>query len=193
MARPSRKKERQSQILDAYEHCIALYGLEGATLELIAEQAGLARALIRHNVGNREDLRDALVRRFVNRSSKYMSSLVERLPSVGRVEALVEWLFDPKYSDPSLVLVSSALINAGASDPKLARKMRKWSRDFVDNLARTLSEEFPQETEDAAQAVAAGLAGIYFNVESMTPLGPMQDLSDASKDAALRLISTLKN
>jgi AcrR family transcriptional regulator len=192
VARPSRKEERQSQILDAYEHCIGIYGLEGATLERIADEAGLARALIRHNIGNRDDLLDALVKRFVRRSSKSMSSLVDNLPENRRTEALIDWLFAEGYSDPRLALVSGALIAAAANEPKLAKKMRKWSRDFVKDLAVILASEFPQEKDGAINAVATGLAGIFFNVESLTPMGPMSDLADASKEAGARLLSTLK-
>jgi AcrR family transcriptional regulator len=193
VARPSRKKERQSQILDAYEKCIGIYGLEGATLERIAEEAGLARALIRHNVGNREDLLDALVSRFIVNSSKSATSLIDNLPVENRSEAMIEWLFAPGYTDPGLVLVSNALINAAINDPKLGRKMRKWSRDFVKRLAQVLEEEFPKENDQSIQAVAAGLVGIYFNVESLTPLGAMPELHGASKEAAFRLLSTLKS
>ena len=55
MARPSVKEERREQILTAYEQCVARYGVEGATLDKVAEEAGLARPLIRHNIGNREE------------------------------------------------------------------------------------------------------------------------------------------
>ena len=43
MGRPSIKAERREQILDAYETCVARFGVGGASLEKIAETAGLAR------------------------------------------------------------------------------------------------------------------------------------------------------
>ncbi|MEO1142890.1 MAG: TetR/AcrR family transcriptional regulator, partial [Pseudomonadota bacterium] len=63
MARPDIKESRREQIIDAFEFCVARYGVEGATLAKTAEQAGLARPLVRHNVGNRDDLVDALTKR----------------------------------------------------------------------------------------------------------------------------------
>ena len=38
MPRPSVKAERTEEILDAFERCVARYGVEGSTLERIAEQ-----------------------------------------------------------------------------------------------------------------------------------------------------------
>ena len=80
MPRRSLKEERRSQILDAFEICVARYGVEGATLERVAEEAGLARPLIRHNVGNREDLLDALLERYLESSEHSMRQLLAALP-----------------------------------------------------------------------------------------------------------------
>ena len=74
MARPSLKKERTDQILDALERCLAGYGLEGATQDRIAEEAGLARPLIRHNVGNRDDMLRLGLDRFIRRSDRELDA-----------------------------------------------------------------------------------------------------------------------
>ena len=131
MPRPSLKSERKDQILDAYETCVARYGVEGASLEKIAETAGIARPLIRHNVGNREDLLNALVERFLARSDSKMSSMIAALPEKETIPVLIDWLFDPKYSDTQTVLVAEALIAASQNDKAIARKMRAWTKRFI--------------------------------------------------------------
>ncbi len=193
MPRPSLKEERRAQILDAYESCVARYGVEGATLERIAEEAGLARALIRHNVGNREDLLAALMDRFEKHSVKAMEDTYRYLPDENRLQTLVDWLFDPRYADPTQVLVSEALISAAPQHPRIAKAMRKWLDDFVADLAAVIAEAYPKAKKDHVQAVAAGLTGIYFNVDSTTPLGKMPGLTKASKHAALLLVDSLEN
>ena len=80
MPRPSVKTERTAEILDAFERSVARFGVEGSTLERIAEEAGLRRSLLRHYVGNRDDLLDALVERFLERSSREMDVLFAALP-----------------------------------------------------------------------------------------------------------------
>ena len=193
MPRPSLKEERREQILDAYEHCVARFGLEGATLEVTAKQAGLARALIRHNVGNRADLKEALIERFLTRSRSSLDDLIDALPRRNRLAVLVEWLFDPDYLDPGTVVLSEALIAASADDPPLARKMRGWTTDFVAAVENAIRQDYPDASEATVTAVAAGVTGIYFNIESLAPLGDMPGLLDASKQAALLLIATLED
>lgn len=192
MPRPSVKEQRSAQILDAFEICVARFGVEGATLERIAEEAGLARALIRHNVGNKDDLLDALTERFFERSAQSMKKFIAMLPAKNRSQTMVDWLLEPGTGDAQSVLVSEALIAAGANDPPLARRMRKWTRGFIEDIASVLREDHPKADEQSISAVAAGITGIYFNVESTIPLGPMSDVIEASRDAAHRLLKSLE-
>ena len=138
MGRPSIKAERTAEILDAYEQCVARFGIDGATLERVAKQAGLARALIRHNVGNRDDLFDALVERFFDVSEQRIRDLIDALPDSGRARALVDVLFDIRHSNDTHVLVAEALIAAAADRPALAGRMKDWVADFVAAIASVL-------------------------------------------------------
>jgi len=192
MPRPSLKKERREQIFIAFETCVARFGIEGATLERIAEEAGLARALIRHNVGNKEDLVNGLVERFLARSKASSAAMLASLPESGQLTTLVEWLFDPTYSDPQLVLISEALIAASADDHILAKKMRKWTTDFVTSIETVILKDYPNANNEQVIAVAAGITGIYFTVESMSPLGGIKGLAESSKDAVKILINSLE-
>ena len=191
MPRPALKEERREQILQAFERCVAYYGLEGATLERIAAEAGLARALIRHNIGNREELTAALIERFFKRSDEQWNSLVEALPEKNKSKALIEYLFDSRYSDPQLVLLTEALIAGGAQDKKLAKRLRDWIDRSLDVIADVLEQEAPNADHRQIEASAAGILGIYFNVDSFALIGDMSRLRNASKAAALSLLENL--
>ncbi|MEV0585321.1 TetR family transcriptional regulator [Nonomuraea sp. NPDC050310] len=41
-----------------FTRCVARYGLDGATLQRVADEAGTARGHICHHAGNREELRE---------------------------------------------------------------------------------------------------------------------------------------
>ena len=192
MARPTLKLERRTQILDAFEACVARYGVEGATLAKTADEAGLARPLVRHNIGNRDDLLKALIDRYLKNSRDKMTALFEALPDDGAVDMLIEWLFDPQYSDAKLVQVASALIMASNDNPDLAGKMRRWLDEFISSLNDQLAKEFPHADPAKVAAVAAGVTGIYFNVEALYPLGDVQALFASSKQAAFILIRSLE-
>jgi AcrR family transcriptional regulator len=178
-------------VLDAFEICVARHGVEGATLERVAEEAGLARALIRHNVGNRDDLLTAMVERFLDRARQETNEMIAALPERRRLETLVDWLFDPRYSDTHTVRVSDALVTAAAGDPVLAKRMRDWTLDFTRALERVLAEARPKAPKADCAAVAAGITGLYFSVESLAPLGGIKPFRKASKDATMLLLNAL--
>ena len=192
MARPTLKHERRTQILDAFEVCVSRYGVEGATLAKTADEAGLARPLVRHNIGNRDELLRALVDRYLNTSHDKMTALFDALPEENAAATLIEWLFDPLKSDPKLVKVASALISASSADAYVAQKMRQWLDGFVSRLNDQLSGEFPHADPTEVAAVAAGVTGIYFNVEALYPLGDVQALLASSKRSAFVLIESLE-
>lgn len=192
MARPELKDARRAQILDAFEVCVARYGVEGATLAKTAEQAGLARPLVRHNVGNREELIDALVERFLERSREKMQAFVDALPANDKARHAVEWLFDPQYADTQLVQVAYALITFSADNAEMAEKMQAWVADFEERLTRLIADDHPQADPERIAAVANGIMGIYFNVESLSVLGHSDALSASSKQAALILLDALE-
>ncbi len=191
MARPSIKEERRDQILSAFEACVVRFGLEGATLERIAEEADLARALIRHNVGNRDDLLNGLVERFLARSRAATDAMISGLPNRRQTIALIERLFDTDDFDEDLMLLAEALIAEAANDKQLAAKMRRWTAGFVAAIEQVVQDEFPRASKTDVAAVAAGITGIYFNVVSLWPLGEMPKLLKASKRAALLLVGSL--
>jgi len=192
LARPDIKDDRREQILDAFETCVARYGVEGATLGKTAEIAGLARPLIRHNVGNRDDLLNALTDRFLARSRSSTAALIAMLPQENRISALVDILFDPQYANPQSVLVFNALSAAALENQDLGNHLQLWLREFVEVLAGEISAAFPGAEPEDVRAVAAGITGIYFNVEALHPIRLPASFSLASKRAAQLLLSTLK-
>ena len=193
MPRPSVKAERTEEILDAFERCVARFGVEGSTLERIAEEAGLRRSLLRHYVGNRDDLLDALVARFLDRSGRESDALFAALPAEGRADALIDFLFDESYADAQAVLVADALVAASAHRPELGPKLRAWIEAFTGRIAEELARAFPAAATEACESVAAGLVGIYFTLDSLAPLGPMGRFRAGSLAAARRLVAGLES
>ncbi len=193
MGRPSLKNERAAEILAAYESCVARFGIDGATLERVADEAGLARPLIRHNVGNRDDLLQALIDRFFAQSFERAQSMLRELPEENPAEAMVDRLFSGPSRDHKSVLVAEALIAAAATRAPLAKRMRQWLDDYVQTLATALRAQFPKAPEKDVQAAAAGIIGIHFNVDSMAMLGSMPDFETGSRAAALMLVAALED
>ena len=191
MPRPSLKAQRSVEILDAYERCVSRYGVEGATLEKIAKEAQLQRSLLRHNVGNRDDLLYALVDRFIPKTMNNSKLLESYISNKTTPKEFINYLFDESYSDKQSVLVAMALIIAAPNYPKIRPRLQKWSEDFTSSIIRALKQINPNAKPSDYRIIAAGLVGIYFNVESLRPLGPMKKFRNNSKIAAIRLIESI--
>ena len=193
MGRPSVQAQRKEEILAAFEVCVARYGVEGATLERIAEQAGLARPLIRHHMGNREDLIDSLADRFFAKSSEQAQTWSALFSEEDAAITMIDLLFDPKAHNWESVMVAEALIGASATRPELAKSMARWVQKFRNLVATQLQKSYPHASKTAVRVAATGILGIYFNVDSLEPLGAMGTLRKDSKEAAKLLVSSLAN
>lgn len=192
MARPSNKEEKAELILDAFERCIAKYGVEGTTLKLVAEEASMARALLRHHVGNREELIDAVVRRFIDRSAALNQELLSYLPEKKRVPMLLSLLFAAENLDyTNDILVAEALMNAAQTRPELARQLRQWYVDFENIVIDELRQAYSIAPMGDVRAVATGVVGIYFSVYSIAGLGQAEQMLRQSRCACEKLIGTL--
>ncbi|MEM8563386.1 MAG: TetR/AcrR family transcriptional regulator [Pseudomonadota bacterium] len=191
MPRPSLKSERTDQILDALEICLVRYGLEGATQERIAAQAGLARALIRHNVGNRDDMLRLGLDRFTARSDEQLQALFGELPETGRAEVLLDWLFDPRFFDAHSVRVLESLSHWAADRSDARALVVSWTERFIDAVAEQLLLAFPNSKASDRDTVATCITGLYFQLASLLALGLTRSVQQRSVAAGRRLLAML--
>ena len=193
MGRPSLKEQRSAEILDAFGRCVARYGVEGSTLERIAEEAGVKRTILRHYVGNRNDLISALSIRIEREFHCRTEALFNMLPSTRRISRLIDALFDPaNQTDSNDVAIAQALISASDLYPDTAARLSSWVQRFDELLCAELIAEYPKASQSAIQAVSFGILGIYFNADALAPLRLPGRFNTAAKAAARRLIGTLE-
>ncbi len=192
MGRPSKKEERTEEILNAFYRCVARYGLEGSTLEHIAEESGLKRSLVRHFVGNREELVQLLVDRVLQQSAAQWQAMIGSLPAEQRPQALLDTLFCDQYSDAEYVLVIESLIFSAGRDPVLQQRMQQWLQGFTDDIAEILQGDYPTAEASTLAAVAYGIVSIYFNLDSLAPLGMNAQYRQPARTAAGFLLDRLQ-
>ena len=166
-------------------------GLEGATLEKLSEYSGLARPLVRHHAGNRYELLDALTDRFFARSSELLTGMEETLTPQRAAADLLDTLFMSYQDDVEQVLLAEALLAASRRDEALAKRMWGWFEEFVDFVAAQIRKQYPAVDDAPVREVAIGITGIYFNADSLKPLGASEAVAQASRRAARKLLSTL--
>lgn len=192
MARPSVTAERREEILAAFARCVARDGVEGASLQQVAEEAGLARALLRHHVGNREDMILALAERFCRDSLAEMAALIALLPNKNRLAKLIDALFTADYASSAQELqIGDALITAAGNRPALRKLLRGWYDAFEEIIAGELRQAYPKAMKAARTEVATAIVAMAFCADSLTPLGDVRDIFARARRAALRLAATL--
>ena len=190
MGRPSVQAQRKEEILDAFESCVARFGIEGATLERIAEISGLARPLIRHHAGNRDDLIDALFERFQSQSSHAAKDLLQDLPAQDASLVLLDRLFDTS-GDQTSILLAESFIAHSTFNPDVAEAMSEWVSSYTGLICDVLATDFTKAEPSDIRIVAPGVLGLQLNLTSLAPFLSLKEFSEESKAAAMRLIHTL--
>lgn len=192
VGRPSNRDERYGQVMEAFVRCVARMGLEGATLSTIAQEAGLTRPLIRHHLGNRDDMIKSLQDYVLGEFDSGAKVLVNMLPATGAATAMVDILFsDMSATSPDLIMAFAALTAKAAEDDALKEACRKSVLRFETQVAEVLGHSYPEAQEGRRKIAAHGIVALYFNSASLNPLEMPEDWRKLSKTIATSLCETL--
>ncbi len=192
MPRKSLSEERTAQILDAMERCVAQLGLAGTSLEQVAQEAGVKRSILRHYVGNRDELILAMAHRLTDRYREQLRQLSDYVGDVRRVDRLVDALFVPTSDQSSQdVVLVEALIAASEDDDEIRSLMTALTEETIEAVRGVLRFEYPDSSARTLWEVAYGVVGVYFNYESLHPLTLPRRHRSAAMACVRRLISTL--
>lgn len=194
MARPSLKAEKTEHILQAYEQCIGLYGVEGATLQKVAEEADMARPLLRHYVGNQEDLLAQSISRFFERQAENRAGF----QNIDSVDVMLDVLFDRDYLNQSGnhavndIMIASAFTLAAQRNPNIHEKMQAWFAQHKVDIKTVLVSLFPDADKHHIDKVIVGLIGIFFNLYAMQPVDNSDEFFKHSRAVAALLLERVE-
>ena len=189
MARPSVAEERTKQIVDATIRTIAAHGISGASLERIAEEAGMSRGHVRHFVGNREELLRESARRFY-----YEGAEGESILPLGTadVAGALDFLFGDEFAAPGNEnAVVLGFVEAARTDPVLAGLLVSAYQGTHGALGALLATEHPDVDAEACASVAYGVVGIALHNVFLSDIASAATGTATARAAAERLIATL--
>ena len=193
MPRPALTEERTTLILDAFARCVARQGLDATSLENVADEAGVKRSILRHYIGNRDDLVQALVHRVLSNYRKDVAVMVASLPSQRTAHGLLDYLFwDGDEATGVDVQVVEAMIAASGRDDRLRDMLKTWIDEFNQVIAEILARDYPGAETQRCWDVAYGVVSIYYNHEALAPLHLPNKYRLAARQSAEALIETLK-
>lgn len=154
MSRSSVASQRREQVLAAFARCVARSGFAGTSLEDVAAEAGLARGHARHYLGNRHDQVVALCE-WVNAADQQDFDKISAAEDRARVDAVMHYLFDPSFYEPSEDLsVFLALFEEARRDDVLRKMFLDGYQEILDSTRRALTASRPALAPQAARDVA---------------------------------------
>ncbi|TPH15719.1 TetR/AcrR family transcriptional regulator [Litorilituus lipolyticus] len=171
MGRPSLAALRVEEILDALEACIIEKGIQGASLESIADKAGFKRSILRHYIGNRDDIICALSVRWSEFYARQWLELLTWLPEVNRAESFIETIFNVESKEEvNKTIIGEALFSEAKRLKPIKRDQEKIMADFIKHFSDVLVSDYPTSDANSIELVSHGVYANYLLAESFLPL-----------------------
>lgn len=191
MARPSLAPQRIEEILNALEECILKYGIQATSLENIAETAGMKRTILRHYIGNRDDIICALSKRWRDKYSEQWQQLMPWLPTTNRSEAMIEALFTVGSAERvSATIIGEAIFSEAKRLSVIKEDQQHIMLEFHQYVSDALKVDYPDASDDKISLVSQGIYASYLMAESLLPLKLIEQVHQLKLSAKL-LCSTL--
>ena len=157
MGRKDLTEQRHEDILDAFEQCLIKYGLEESTLERVAQEAGKSRNIIRHYIGNREDLIAAFVERILLRIKQVSEEILANTPKQKLIPNVLDFLFEERKADAPPDLgerMLGGMWHIREQSPKVQQALLNFYQEFEKILTDGLKQLYPDIPLKKCQEVA---------------------------------------
>jgi len=191
MPRPSLKETRSEEILAAFMRCVARFGLDGSTLKRISDEGGIGRPLLRHYLGNRDQMVTRLLEYVAKKFEQISQEMIADLPKTSRLDALLDSLFSNDKHSADNAAVFQALVAASDRHPEIRPALLDFVHGFEKRIADEILLEKPHADAENIEIAASGLTAIYFNIDAITPLNPDKTWCSRQKSAAQMLLKGL--
>lgn len=190
MGRKSIAEERREEILAAFERCIGRYGLD-VPLERIAEEAGVQRSLIRHYLGNRDEVVEQMIARI---AEDYPQRIAAQLTPA--LEQGAAGLLDLFFGESAIALEWDEVIHAVVSGAhgrhaQAKRRLAQMCVVIIERTAAALAQLYPQAPEEACYETAYAILCLTYANEDLRWLGLDLRHSAMARSQAEHLISAL--
>jgi AcrR family transcriptional regulator len=182
--------QRTEEILDAFEVCILSHGITDTSLKVLAEQAQMKRTILRHYIGNRDQIIELLGERWFDHFAAQWQQTLHDLPVENRLEVLIDRLFSERDSDNTQsMIIKEALFVEARRLPGLKVKLQKLMAQFIEAVSAEIQQHTPKLKADTTIDMAHGIYGIYMMSESLVALNLPENISKLKNAAHLLLDS----
>lgn len=190
MPRHSLIDQRRPEILEAFARCIGRLGIAGTSLEAVATEAGMRRSILRHFVGNRDDLLIETARYVAKEVERNLPELVDRLRS-DSASKMVANLFELGDESGDWIRIFDVFVAEGGRDPRVAAIIEPAFDNSIRAWADCLGHMYPGASADRSRAVASGLMALRTQAVCRRHLGRIEGSTVAERVGAELLLGSL--
>lgn len=193
MPRKSLAKQRREELLDAFERCIVKYGLEGTSLEQVATEADMTRSIIRHYIGNRDKLVEALIERIIRQYTEQLTSAYEGISP----EQSIQYSLDSMFSEQETMssrdkIIIDVLMTAKERYPEAKKMLIQMFEALVKSFADDLKKVYKKASKEQCRQVSYAIICMSEMHESFMWLGMKKQYHQDARAMAETLLKTLE-
>jgi len=182
MGRKNLKEKRSSEIIAALERCIEKRGLESTTLEQVAEEAGTSRRIIRHYLGNREEMILTAINQIEKKHMDLAMEVMGDFQSEARLKSALNYLFGEKFNSlPLNNLLARLLASAVRGDDVIQGAMKRIYNKFQSTIEDELKRAFPRTERKDCRKAAFTIMTLAFGSGWMMQIGFSKQLTENNK------------
>ncbi len=148
------------------------FGFQGTTLQQIADEAGVKRTILRHFIGNRDEIVSALIDRLDEKYDQKRFAFLKEQDAINLAEALVEYFIDVWFEfgrdDDTLF---QELITASERDENLRAKLFASYQSLETSISVELVRSYPHVRVEKCRTIAHSIMSLAFGHTTMAWLG----------------------
>lgn len=188
MGRRDLSDERRPQIIEAARRAIARYGIEGATQERIAAEAGMSRQHIRYYLGNREELLDAVWETTMRRYLAGVDTASADAAETGDPRAAIAAFLDESFGYEEDDIVVHSFVGESRRDERIRARTTE-TYDHVERVAAELARRaVPGRSDEEVALVAHSVTALAMGAMMLDLLDPDAPRGDRLAEVARRLL-----
>jgi AcrR family transcriptional regulator len=195
MGRKSLAEQRCTDILEAFERCIEKYGFAESSLERVAEEAGKSRNIIRHYIGNRDQLIATYVRHVVDKLRLMATEISTTFPKEQLIPYVLDYLFwehiDDEEDDP-VGRTISGLWQAKQNNRAAQQILLDFYRDFEDIFTQGLAQLYPRARPAQCLVVAYAIICLAESNWVLLDLGITRSHNKMARQSVETLLRSLE-
>lgn len=202
MARPSNTQERRKQIASALARVMAREGYDGASIALVAREAGLAPGLVHYHFERKQDILLDLLEGLV---TEHAARVLARVEDAGedpgaRLDAFIDaHLATGRGADPAALACWVAITAEALRQPAVAARFEAGVQVLLDTLEQLVAacararglRAF--DARAAAVGIFAAIQGYYVMAAVARPLVPRGTAAAATRRMAEGLLERGKS